>query len=352
MSESSDNDLLNGLAVTFIIAIISFITWWLLKATVLNFSALLWSFVYSIVLTNMFRGLSSGKYEKGVNFAATKLLRFSIAILGITISAAVWLKLGLVGIICVLIVIFFAFFFGLYFCRYILKMELPLSILIGAGTCNCGATAIAATGPAIKAKSEEMGMAVATVTIFGLIAMFIYPLLFQGPLYDWLDKNVLAYGMWVGMGVHETAQVIAAADQVEGSLSIAMMAKSIRIFMIGPMVLLSVLMFGALKEKVPGAKRVKIAVPWFAVWFIILSFVCALLESSNFSKQWVYYSNTYLKPLITFLLAWAFAGVGFKVKWHDLAKVGLKSFIGGLVAALVVGVLALILTKYVWLTYI
>jgi len=96
----------------------------------------------------------------------------------------------------------------------------------------------------------------------------------------------------------------------------------------------------------------KIAVPWFAVWFIILSFVCALLESSNFSKQWVYYSNTYLKPLITFLLAWAFAGVGFKVKWHDLAKVGLKSFIGGLVAALVVGVLALILTKYVWLTYI
>jgi uncharacterized integral membrane protein (TIGR00698 family) len=341
-----------GLSVTFVIAVLSFLTWWFLKSTVLNFSALLWSFVYSIILTNLFHGISSGKYEKGINFASSKLLRFSIAILGITISAAVWLKLGLIGIICTLIVIFFAFFFGLYFCRRILKMDLSLSILIGVGTCNCGATAIAATGPAIDAKSEEMGMAVATITIFGLIAMFIYPLLFQGPLYNWLNNNVLAYGMWAGMGVHETAQVIAAADQVEGSLSIAMMAKSIRIFMIGPMVLLSVIMFGLLKDKSAGSKKVKMAIPWFAVWFIILTFIDAFIESSNIGHKWSTLNNMYIKPIITFLLAWAFAGVGFKVKWKELAKVGFKSFLGGLVSALIVGIVALLLTKYVWLVYI
>jgi len=41
---------------------------------------------------------SSIKWQicKGINFASSKLLRFSIAILGITISAAVWLKLGII----------------------------------------------------------------------------------------------------------------------------------------------------------------------------------------------------------------------------------------------------------------
>lgn len=352
MKDANDDGLLYGLIITFIVAVLSFLTWWFLKSTVVNFSALLWAFVYSIIITNLLPNLSSGKYIKGINFASSKLLRFSIAILGITVSAAVWLKLGIIGIICTLIVIFFAFFFGLYFCRYILKMDLPLSILIGVGTCNCGATAIAATGPAIEAKSEEMGMAVATITIFGLIAMFLYPILFQGPLYDWLNKNVLAYGMWAGMGIHETAQVIAAADQVEGSLSIAMMAKSIRIFMIGPMVLFSVIMFRLLKVKTLDSKKVKMPIPWFAVWFIILSFVDAFIESSSVGNRWTILNNIYIKPVITFLLAWAFAGVGFKVKWNDLAKVGLKSFIGGLVAALVVGILALLLTRYVWLNFI
>ena len=110
MKDANDDGLLYGLIITFIVAVLSFLTWWFLKSTVVNFSALLWAFVYSIIITNLLPNLSSGKYIKGINFASSKLLRFSIAILGITVSAAVWLKLGIIGIICTLIVIFFAFF--------------------------------------------------------------------------------------------------------------------------------------------------------------------------------------------------------------------------------------------------
>jgi len=350
-SKAGDETLIPGLFVTFMIAVVSFLTWWSLKDTQLKFSALLWAFVYSIIVTNIFHNLSSGKYKSGVKFASANLLRFAIAILGITISAAVWLKMGWVGVMCTLIVIAFAFSFGFIFCRYVLGMNLPLSILIGAGTCNCGATAIAAVGPAIGAKSEEMGLSVATVTIFGLIAMFGYPMLFNGPLGNWLEHNVLAYGLWAGMGIHETAQVIAAGDQIKGSVEMAMMAKSIRIFMIGPMVLVSVILFGYLNQKVDESERSKIAIPWFAAWFIALSFVDAYLESSAFGTDWIHFSKTYIKPSITFVLAWAFAGVGFNIKIKDLTKVGAKAFAGGLLTALTVGVLALLLTKHVWLPF-
>lgn len=332
-----------GLLLAFGFAVLSFATWWFTKGW-FKISALMWAFIYSIIATNLIS--FEEKYKPGIEFSASTLLKFAIACLGIVVSALAWWRLGGVGIASVLINLGFAFTFGIFFCRYVLGLGGALTVLISAGTCICGASAIAATSPAIKSKSEETGVALATVTLFGLIAMFLYPFLFSSTILgNWLLNNVNAFGVWSGIGIHETAQVIASGSQIEGALDIAILTKSIRIFMIGPMVFISVLVFRKIGG---GAKATGLSIPWFAVIFVVLTFVHAGLELS-IGEGWTNFSKTFLKPPITFLLAWSFAGVGFKVKFKDIAKLGPKAFLGGLTVAMLTGLTGLLLVKYLWL---
>lgn len=337
-----------GLLVTLAFAVVSFITWWFLKDTWLKFSALLWAFVYSIILVNLRPALFEGKLKAGIEFSSTKLLCWSIALLGLTISASVWVKLGGIGLAMVLINLALVFTFGVVFCKYVLKLDNVLSLLISVGTSICGASAIAAVGPALKAKAEHMGLSVAVITLFGLLAMFLYPLLFAGPLIDWLANDNLAYGMWVGTGIHETAQVIAASSQVDNALSIASSAKFIRIFSIGPMVFISQFLLRRF-SRMSESGRTRMAVPWFALFFILFSVIHLGLESLPIRSQWLYFNSTYLSPAITFLLSWSFAAIGLKVKISFIRAVGLRAFLGGIGLAVFAGVISLLLVRFLWL---
>ncbi len=338
-----------GLLLCLALAAVSFATYWLLKGTWFKFSALLWAFIYAIIATNVLPRLSGGRFAAGVELSASRVLRLSVALLGLTISATVWTRLGGAGVLVVLLNLSFAFLFGSLFCRYVLKMGGVLSVLLGAGTSICGASAIAAIGPALRAKAEEMGVSLAAITLFGLSAMFAYPLLFDSFLGSWLADSPAAFGMWVGMGVHETAQVIAAASQVDGAVDMAMTAKSIRIFMIGPMIFASLILYRRFAAGTGDRETVKFPIPWFAVAFVLFTLVHAGLESLPFGEGWVAFTKGYLKPVVTFLLAWAFAGVGLKVRLAAIRAMGLKAFLGGIAVALVAGGSALLLTRYLWL---
>jgi uncharacterized integral membrane protein (TIGR00698 family) len=343
-------DLMPGLLITLAIAVISFIIWWFLRGTWLKFSALLWAFILSIIVVNIRPAFFEGGFKAGIEFSSSRLLRWSIAALGLTVSASVWLKLGGIGVAMVLINLVLVFALGLLFCKYVLKLDDTLTLLIATGTGICGASAIAAVGPAIKAKAEEMGLAVAAITLFGLIAMFGYPLLFNGALSGWLGNNPLAFGMWTGTGIHETAQVIAAASQVNQALSIATSAKFIRIFMIGPMVIISLFIFQRLSRNREKG-QIKIAIPWFAVFFVVFTLVNLGLASLPIKNSWASFNSTFLSPAITFLLAWSFAGIGLKVKISTIRALGLKAFLGGMAVAVIAGVISLLLVKFLWLPF-
>ena len=88
------------------------------------------------------------------------------------------------------------------------RLGLPerLGTLIGVGTGICGASAIVATGPAIESSEEEVAYAVGTITIFGIVAMFIYPYL----SHLLLSMTHAESGVFMGTAIHETAQVAGA----------------------------------------------------------------------------------------------------------------------------------------------
>lgn len=335
-----------GILVCVGIAGVSFATWLVSKQV----SSLMWAFIYSIIIANVVRLPKS--FEPGINFCARELLRGVVAALGIVTSALIWLNVG-VGVVNALIIIFFSYFFGLWLGRK-LGLSSALTTLIGVGTSICGASAIAATGPAIGAKEEEMGLAVACITLFGLLAMFLYPVLYGSTVVGgWLGFNLNAYSIWCGSGVHETAQVIAAAGAIDSAaIGPALLVKSIRIFMIGPMILVATYVFGKMKKAVVGKSGAKVVLPAFGVAFILNSLLCAFLDAYAPQIKAVGFDWPSAKALLSgsvipFLLATAFAGVGSKVRFKDILRLGVRPFAAGALIAALAGLLALILAAAV-----
>ena len=85
------------------------------------------------------------------------------------------------------------------------KLPRKLGLLLGVGTAICGGTAIVATAPVLEAEEKDVVFSVATVTLLGLIAMFVLPVLAHS-----LHMSDKAFGYWAGLSIHQTPQVIAA----------------------------------------------------------------------------------------------------------------------------------------------
>jgi len=337
-------ELLPGIVYCVIIAILSYATWLCYRPI----SSLMWAFIYSIIATNVV-GLPGSCFQ-GANFSSSKLLKGTIGVLGLVTSGFIWLEVG-VGVVNAIVVAAFSFAFSLWLGSR-MGLNRRLSMLIGVGTSICGASAIAAIAPAIDAREEEVGLAIAGITLFGLLSMFLYPFLFVNtPVSRWLLHNPNVYAVWVGSGVHETAQVLAAAGALgPGVIRPAMLIKSVRIFMIGPVVLAASYVFNRYGEG--GKKSKKVVVPAFGVVFIVNTVLCALLDAYASEITFLGFTWPSLKSflsgtVIPFLLAIAFAGVGSKVKFRNIAELGLKPFSVAAFMAFTAGVLALMMAVLV-----
>jgi len=334
--------LLPGITFCVGLAAISFVAWLSYKPI----SSLMWAFILSIIISNVVK--LPDRFASGISFCARDLLRGAIAALGIVTSGLIWMQVG-IGVINALVVIFFSYFFSIWLGRK-LRISNALATLIGIGTCICGASAIAATGPAIGAKEEEMGLALACITLFGLFAMFAYPFLYVSTLVGkWLGSNLNAYSIWCGSGIHETAQVIAAAGALGAkAIGAALLVKSIRIFMIGPMVLVATYLFSRMEKNSVDRKVTKIVLPTYGIVFIINSLLCAFFDTyaPQFGPpelNWPVIKSTLSSTVLPFLLATAFAGVGSKVNFKAISKLGAKPFVVGALTAILAGILALAL---------
>ncbi len=337
-----------GVAYCVVVALASFLIWGFYKPV----SPLMWAFVISIAVANVIGFRSSMK--TGIGFCSGQLLRFGVAVLGFVTSALIWTRVG-VGVVAAFVVIIAALSLSLWLGSR-LGLGHRLASLIGVGTAICGASAIAALTPAIGAKEEESGLAVAGITLFGLVSMFLYPFLFLNtPVNGLLGGNLNAYSIWVGAGVHETAQVIAAAGAVnEAAVQAAMLIKSVRIFMIGPVVFLLSWYCSTCEKKVGGAKS--FVVPLFAVAFTVGSLVCAFLDVNTASLlgagiDWVAIKGYVSGTLLPFFFATAFAGVGSKVSFKSIAALGAKPILVAATVAVTAGVLAFV-TAVLLLPYI
>ena len=147
-----------------------------------------------------------------------------------------------------------------------LKVEVPASKLITAGTAICGATAIATLGPIVKAQPQQIGVALATVFLLNVIALFAFPLIGEA-----LDMTQREFGLWSALAIHDTSSVVAtAAVYGEEAADVATTIKLGRTLWLIPLVFAASLM-----ERSAGAR---IRVPGFIVLFIATAGVASLVS--------------------------------------------------------------------------
>mgnify|MGYP001208368526 CR=1 FL=1 len=149
----------------------------------------------------------------------------------------------------------------------LLKVDSILAQLIAAGTSICGGTAIAALGPVLKAKADQVALALAIVFFLNMIALLIFP--FIG---HWLGMSQTQFGMWVALAIHDTSSVLATADTYgQGAVEIAATLKLGRTLWLIPLIL----GFNILSST--GMTRIRL--PGFIAAFVLASVLGSVLRN-------------------------------------------------------------------------
>lgn len=190
----------------------------------------------------------------------TPLLQLSVIGLGAGMNLnEVW-RAGAHGFLYTVIGISLTMAIGLSLGR-LLRTERDTSLLVTVGTAICGGSAIAAVAPAIRARNNEVSVALATVFFLNAVALFIFP-----PLGHRLGLGQMQFGVWSALAIHDTSSVVGAAMQYGArALEIATTIKLTRALWIVP-VTLAVGMFWNRGSEQKGKGKAKR--PWFILGFL------------------------------------------------------------------------------------
>ncbi|HHY73438.1 MAG TPA: putative sulfate exporter family transporter [Bacillus bacterium] len=318
-----------GIAFTFMIACLGYVL-----ALVPGFH-LLGPMACAIILAVIYRQFWGypANLTAGIQFSSKKLLRFAIILYGLKLNINIIFHEGLGLFLWDAGTIIFAIAITLLLAKW-LKADFSISLLLGVGTGVCGAAAIAAVAPIIKAKDEDTATSVGIIALVGTIFAICYTLLL--PV---LDVTAKKYGIWSGISLHELAHVaLAAAAGGQDALAIGLLAKLGRVFLLIP---LCFILIYWMKRKNNTRTDEKINIPWFLFGFIAMSFFGSyvlgpIIPVTDTVKNAI-------ATLTTFSLTMAMVGLGLNVSLEDVKTKALRPFVAMLLTSLVLSVLTFVL---------
>lgn len=281
-------------------------------------------------------------WQPGLDLARGPVLKLAVALIGLRLSLAELAQLGGQALPLVVAVVLVGLGVTLLLAR--LAGAAPrLGILLAAGTSICGASAIAATAPGLKARNDEATYAIACIALIGLTATLLYP---------WLLNHLLEspeqIGFVMGVAIHDTAQVTAAAAlheqawQAEGTLIAATVAKLMR--NAGMLILIPGLVWAYSRRHQAGPA--KLSLPLFIVAFIVLSAVRSGVDVLLGSDHALW--NAFLAVLAElsmFAFAMAMAALASTVRPAELKAHGWRPAAAALSAAAVMFAVAVLWVK-------
>ena len=265
----------------------------------------------------------------GLAFSLRGPLRLGIILLGLQVTLAEILGIGWSGLLILAFALLSTYLFTLWLGGR-LGVAPGLATLIAAGTGVCGASAIVAANTVVRDGDESVAYALATVTLFGTIAMFSYPLIGAA-----LHMPTEVYGLWSGASVHEVAQVVAAGfarGQAEGEF--ATVAKLARVLMLAPLVIGMGLW--AARQTQGGSRTGSPPIPWFVFGFLAL---VLLGDTGWIDPQLRLYANLATQILLTFALA----AVGLETDIRRLIAQGWQPLLLGALATVYIALSTLLL---------
>lgn len=287
----------------------------------------------------------SEKFAAGSKFSEGNLLSYSIVLLGGTLSVNTILQLGFSGIFFILIQMCITIAFAIFLGKK-LGFTRRFQSLMASGNAVCGSSAIGATSPVVKAQDAEKGISITIVNLCGTVLMFLLvPIASYFYNFDTLKTSALLGGILQSVG-----QVVAAGSMVNAEvLEMSTIFKIVRIVFLVLVVMyftkrhhndeLSIDTEDVLKKEVYASeKKKKISVPWYIIGFFIL---CSLYTLGFIPHE---VSKTFKLISSKFEII-ALAGIGMRVKIHELIAQGPKASLYGLGVGAVQVLSALILIK-------
>jgi uncharacterized integral membrane protein (TIGR00698 family) len=293
--------------------------------------------ILAILLGILFHNIvgTPARAKGGVVFSLRRILRLAIILLGLQLTASQVVAVGGTGIAIIVVTLVATFTLTKAMGR-VHGVERKLAELIAAGTSVCGASAVIATNTVTRGSDEDVAYAVACVTVFGTLSMFLYPVL--GTL---LHLDMHHYGLWAGSSIHEIAQVVAAAFQHgKEAGDFGTIAKLSRVMLLAPLVMALGIIAVRRGSGASGAKAGrKTPMPWFVLGFIAMIGVNSLGVIPADATHAV-------TPVTTFLLTMALAAMGLETDIRKLKAKGVRPLALGALAWIFISCfsLALILT--------
>jgi len=318
----------------------------------LGISPLVIGIVMGIFYANTLHNKVPSEWGTGITFSGKKILRFAIVFYGFRITFQQIAEVGMSGFMVSLIMLSSTFLLGTYLGIKIFKMDKDTSMLTASGASVCGAAAVLATEPVLKAEGHKTAVAVSMVVLFGTISMFLYPVLYSTiiePATGFLHMTPQEFGIYVGGTIHEVAQVVAVPASVQGApaemANAAVIVKMTRVIMIAPMLIVLGIYLSYEAKKNGGSQGgVKLVIPWFAVYFIGMA---------GFNSLQIVPQNIVdiINEIDTFLLTMAMTALGMGTIFSKFKGLGLAPLYtaGSMFLWLVIG--GFIITKVVTATF-
>lgn len=264
----------------------------------------------------------------GLALSLRQPLRLGIVLLGLQVTLAELLGIGWAGLLLLVAAVGLTVMVTVQLGRW-LGVPQGLSLLIATGTGICGASAIVAANTVVKDSDESVAYALATVTLFGTIAMFVYPAMGAA-----LALTSDAYGLWVGASVHEVAQVVAAGF-ARGDMSgeLATISKLARVLLLAPVVIGLGVYLQAERNRASNDNartQAQIPMPWFVFGFLAM----VMIASTGWVPMMWRSSSALLAQV---LLAFALSAVGLETDIRRLIAQGWQPLALGAVSTLFIG---------------
>jgi uncharacterized integral membrane protein (TIGR00698 family) len=316
-----------GIAFTFFIALLGF-----LLAMVPGFDHV-GQLACAIIIAVIYRQIFGypEALRAGITFSSKKLLRLAIILYGLKLNIDTVFRDGLGLLARDAFVIVFAIGVTVWLAK-VFKADKNISLLLGVGTGVCGAAAIAAVAPIVKAKDEDTAIGVGIIALMGTVFAIGYTIL--RPILPLIPTD---YGIWSGISLHELAHVaIAAAPAGEDALAIGLLAKLGRVFLLVPLCFIFIYF---MKRKNKGDQTAnKVEFPWFLLGFILMS----VLGSYVFGQSIPVSAGVMegIAIVTTWILTAAMVGLGLNVSLQDLRTRALKPLLAMVIASVCLSIVA------------
>ena len=308
-----------GVGICFAVAAVSVLTERLIPGELLGASII--ALFLGTIINSFFH---PAWIAPSLKFVSKKVLKAAIILLGASLSVNTILSVGKMTFF-VMVFTFAMCFGGGYFVRKLFGLNWKLGNLISAGTGICGGSAIAAIAPVIDAEDKDIAFAMSSTFLFDMVMIALYPLMGKA-----LGMSDIAYGIWAGTSVNDTASVVASGYAFSDAAGdFATMVKLTRTIAIIPTVLVFAYIGTRIKQKemsaANGGKKVNLMkiIPWFIGGFLLL----AILNSAGCIPA---AGSVALKRASKFLMVSALAAIGLSTSITDFRKAGLAPMFYGI----------------------